>query len=273
MLYLLSTPIGNLRDLSFRAVEILNHCDYILCEDTRHSKTLMNSYEISTPLKSYHKFNEAMREEEVLADLKKGKQIGLISDSGTPCIADPGERLVHKCIEEGISLTAIPGPCALVQALICSGLGTFRFQFVGFLPKQQGKLKQELLKFLEYSGTTVCYESPQRIKKTLHVITALAPSRKVVIARELTKVFEEFLRGTAQTILDQIENRDLKGECVLLIEGQREEIWQDLSLKDHVLLIEKTHSVTRKEAIKIVAEARGMPKRTVYQELLKTEPS
>ncbi|MCE5317651.1 MAG: 16S rRNA (cytidine(1402)-2'-O)-methyltransferase [Parachlamydia sp.] len=268
MLYLVATPIGNLGDITYRAVEILKSCDYILCEDTRHSLPLLRRYEIQKPLKSLHKFNEAAREEQVLVDLREGKTIGLISDAGTPGIADPGSRMVLRCVEEGLGVQAIPGPCAVIVGLTASGLDTERFQFVGFLPKKKGELRMMLGQVLAYRGTSVCYESPHRVEDTLKEIEEMAPGRKIVIARELTKKFEEYLRGTAVELLGKVGK--IKGEVTLLISGGDEEgIESTLTLEEEVAKFEGELGISRQEAIKAVANNRGLPKREVYNALLK----
>jgi 16S rRNA (cytidine1402-2'-O)-methyltransferase len=220
MLYLIATPIGNLGDISFRAIEILKSCDYLLCEDTRHSVLLLQKYEIKKPLKSYHKFCEARKETEIMEDLKNGKTIGLITDAGTPGIADPGERLVASCVVHSIPVVPIPGPCALIQALCASGLETSLFQFCGFLPKKSGQLQKAIANILEYPGTSICYESPMRILRVLKEIYSQDSQRQIVIARELTKKFEEFIHGTAEEILNLLDQRVIKGELVLLVQGK-----------------------------------------------------
>lgn len=267
-LFLVATPIGNLGDMSFRAVEALRSCDYILCEDTRHSRTLFQHYEIEKPLKSYHKFNEASREEEVIADLKAGKIIGLVSDAGTPGIADPGERLVRRCVAEAIEVTPIPGACAVITALSASGLPTHPFQFVGFVPRRRSQLRETLQQLLSYPGTSICYESPQRLREFLALVDELSPLRQVVVARELTKKFEEFRRGTAKDLLAHW-HQPPKGEIVVLIAppepGEVTAEWEAMTLQEHVLEIETTQSVARSEAIKIVADLRDLPKKVVYR--------
>lgn len=215
MLYLIATPIGNLSDITFRAISTMQECDYLLCEDTRRSRILLNHYKIEKPLKSYHQFNEAKRTGEILEDLKNGKKIGLLSDAGSPCIADPGYRLVVACRSEELDVIPIPGPCAIIAAITASGLDTERFQFIGFLPKKSGQLTRILTEALSYPGTTVCYESPFRTKKSLAILEKLDPTRKIVIARELTKKFEEIVQGTPTTL----KERTFKGEIVLLISG------------------------------------------------------
>lgn len=275
MLYLVATPIGNLADITFRALETLKISDYILCEDTRHSLILLNYYQIQKPLKSYHKFNEASQLESILNDLRNGKIVSLISDAGTPGISDPGERLVKFCAEQSIPFTAIPGPCAAVQALSCSGLPTARFQFYGFLPRKGNELKIELQELLSYPGTTICYESPRRLIDVLACIKEMQPARELVIARELTKKFEEVIRGNAAQLIEYWENHPLKGEIVLLIAPSPKKPvmeWSEWSPEEHVLWIENTYSLTRKEAIKLAAEQRGVPKRQIYQQLIPKTP-
>jgi 16S rRNA (cytidine1402-2'-O)-methyltransferase len=265
MLYLVSTPIGNLKDISFRAIDILKSCDLILCEDTRHSSILFNEYNIKKPLKSLHKFSEAKRESEIISLLKEGKTIALVSDAGTPAISDPGERLVKKCIEEALPVTAIPGPAALIHALVCSGLSSARFQFTGFLPQKKGELQEALLDLVFFEGTSICYESPKRIEKVLKSLAALAPEIKVVIARELTKKFEEFLRGSAESVLEAVQTRPLKGEIVLLVEGSSDRLWDKLTLEQHVLWLQDSFKIPQKEAIKLAARLRHIPKREIYR--------
>ncbi len=215
-LFLIATPIGNLADITIRALKTIEACDYLLCEDTRHSRNLLSHYELKKPLKSYHKFCEARREAEILADLDADKNIGLLSDAGTPLIADPGLRLVRKCRELNVPIVSIPGPCAPIVALTGSGLNTERFQFINFLPRKKGKLTKTLDEALHYPGTTICFESPHRILKTLSILQELSPERHLVIARELTKKFEEYVSGTAQELLKRWESSPPRGEFVLL---------------------------------------------------------
>lgn len=265
MLYLVATPIGNLKDVTHRAVDILKQSDIILCEDTRHSAPLLKHYGIHKPLKSYHKFSESKLQQQILNWLKDGKTLSLISDAGTPSICDPGERLVHKCLEESLPVIPIPGPCALIHALIGSGLVTTPFQFLGFLPKKKGELMEVLLDTLSYQGTTICYESPKRIQNSLELIARLDPEREVVIARELTKKFEEFIRGTAENLAKRDQ---LKGELVLLIDRCRHDMWESLSLEDHLQIIQDTFNVSEKESIKIVSQIRPISKREIYKKFM-----
>lgn len=273
MLYLVATPIGNLTDFSSRAIDTLKICDYILCEDTRHTKGLVMHYGIDKPLRSFHKFNEKLKEDTVIHDLLEGRVVGLVSDAGTPGISDPGAKLVQRCLEEGVAVTAIPGACAAIVALSCSGFDTTRFQFYGFLPKKAGELRRTLQDILLYPGTTICYESPHRILKVLEGLHELAPERKICVARELTKKFEEIARGTAEELLRHWKGREVKGEIVLLIAGLQKAVdqgWEELLPEEHVAFLEKTYGLTRHDAIKMAAEIRGVPKREIYNRCLKS---
>ncbi len=266
MLYLVATPIGNLADFSYRAVEVLNQCDYILCEDTRHSARLLQHYQIKKKLKSYHQFNEKKSLDAIIDDLKLNLNLALLSDAGTPILCDPGYLLVERCRQEGIPVTSIGGPCAALLGLICSGFNPIPFQFVGFLPKKTSELHLTLTRLLAYEGTSVAYEAPHRIEHTLRAITPLAPHRYLCIARELTKWHEESLIGTASDLLTHFKINPPKGEMVLIIKApQAEENWSELSLTEHVSQIQRQWDLSLNEAIKRVAEMRGLSKRTVYQ--------
>ncbi|MBS4169141.1 16S rRNA (cytidine(1402)-2'-O)-methyltransferase [Parachlamydia sp. AcF125] len=272
MLYLIATPIGNLEDITLRALRLLKECELILCEDTRQSAILLNHYEIVKPLKSFHKFNESAQEQEILAALHTGVKIALISDAGTPSISDPGYRLVEKCVAKGVKVVSIPGPCAAIAALACSGLPTDLFQFCGFLPRKSEELKKTLQKILPYEGTTICYESPHRLLDFLKTMHTLAPQRQLVVARELTKKFEEVCRGTAQALLAHWELHPLKGEVVVMIKGEEEAAkslpWEQLTPQEHVQFLENQYNLSKKEAIKLAAEMRGIPKRNLYRSCL-----
>lgn len=265
-LHLISTPIGNLGDLSFRAVEVLKASDYILCEDTRHSRVLLDHYQIQVPLKAFHKFNLKSAENQVLEDLKSGQNISLISDAGTPLIADPGEELVLACHREDIQVTAIPGACALIDALLLSGFPSPPFQFLGFLPKKQKELQAVLSHALIYPGTTITYETPHRIEETLEMLSVLSPLRQLCVARELTKRYEETLRGTALNLLAHFKLHPPRGEIVLLIApGVEAAPYEDLSLEDLVETLKQDFNLTQQEAIKMAAQMRKVPKRDVYK--------
>jgi 16S rRNA (cytidine1402-2'-O)-methyltransferase len=216
-LYLVATPIGNLEDITLRALRVLRECDVIAAEDTRHTANLLRHFEISKPLISYFKFNEAAREEQILQRLGRGEKVVLVTDSGTPGISDPGSRVVSGAIAAGFRVEPVPGPCALVAGIIASGLPTDEFHFVGFLPHKSGQRRKRLASVLNLPGTLVLYESPYRIQRLLEELLDLAPSRPLVLARELTKKFEEFLRGTPQALLDRARQKPLKGEMVVMI--------------------------------------------------------
>lgn len=266
MLYLVATPIGNLKDMTFRAIEILQNCDYILCEDTRHSLKLLSHYQIQKTLRSYHEHNEKQRSAEVVTDLLAGKNIALITDAGSPGISDPGTVLVQACREAGIEVQGIPGACAAIVAISTSGLPTNRFQFIGFLPRKLSELQRSLQEALSYTGTTIFYESPQRIIATLNVINELSPLRIIAVAKELTKTYEKHFSGTAAAILKNWTNEELRGEFILMIKGecQAENLWEELSPQEHVVFLENTYQMSRQDAIKLAAKLRGVSKRDIY---------
>lgn len=260
MLYLISTPIGNLQDISLRAISTLKTCDYVLCEDTRHSLTLLRAHDIAIPLKSFHQFNEKKNEDGIIQDLKNGKSIGLISDAGTPGICDPGEALVKRCYIENIPLTSIPGPCAWAMALSLSPFPKDAVQFLGFLPKKTEERKKLLAASLLYRGTTIFYESPNRLIATLEQIPS---NRRVCVMRELSKLHEEHRLGTAEELAAHYKTHLLKGECVLLVEPPTIS-YSDLSLEKHVQYIMQTFHLSLQDSIKAVADIRAIPKREVY---------
>jgi 16S rRNA (cytidine1402-2'-O)-methyltransferase len=260
MLYLIATPIGNLKDITLRAIEILKVCDYILCEDTRHSRFLLNEYGVDKPLKSFHQFNEKEMEERVITDLKTGKEIGLISDAGTPGICDPGEALVKRCYAENLPFTAIPGPSAWVMALALCPFNKDHVQFVGFLPKKEEERKRLLASTLTSTATTIFYESPHRLVDSLQ---ALQPARKACVLRELTKKFEEHRLGPAAELARHYEQNPPKGEIVVVVEGTTHD-YSAMSSQEHVKFLEKEYNISTADAIKIAAELRGIPKRDIY---------
>lgn len=257
MLFVVATPIGNLDDLSKRALETLESADLILCEDTRRSSILLDRYGIKKKLIPYHKFTEKELLERILLELQGGKNLALISDAGTPCINDPGQILVDACIEKGIPVSAIPGPCSVIQALVLSGFDTKRFQFLGFLPK---KPLNELRQAMSYPGTSVAFESPERLIETLELIDG---EREVAVVREMTKTFEECRRGKASQLLAHFRAHPPRGEIVLVIgEGK----WaDDLSLEELVEMLQELHGLSLKEAIKQAARFKDVPKRDVYK--------
>ncbi len=264
MLYLIATPIGHLSDFSFRAVETCKLCDYLLCEDTRRSQILLGHYQIKKPLKSYHLFNEAQKLEEILSDLDKGLSIGLLSDGGTPLICDPGALLVRTCIERNLQVSAIPGPSALIEALILSGFDSHPFQFLGFMPRKEKEILQILSSALFYPGTTLFYESPQRLADTLKILSDLFPQTRVAIARELTKTYEEVFRSNASEAYAHFLNHPPKGEIVLLIEGKKQvDIEQDPKLLVEELI--KDYKLSLTEAIKTASHLLKTQKQSIYR--------
>ena len=233
---------------------------------------LLEHYAIKKPLVSFHKFNEAAKTQQIIDDLAEGQSIGLISDAGTPGISDPGSRLIQACISAGIPITPIPGASACIAALSCSGLPTDRFQFYGFLPRTSSALRQALQEILLYPGTTVCYESPHRLMKTLAALETIAPDRALAVARELTKKYEQVARGNASALLNLWQASAIKGEIVLLISGNPEGAAADfehLSLEDHVAEVQTAFKLSRQDAIKLVAKLRGLQKRAVYNQIEK----
>ena len=263
MLYLIATPIGNLKDFSLRAIETLKSCDYVLCEDTRHSQILLREYDIHVPLRSFHQFNEKKSEDGIIDDLKRGRSIGVVSDAGTPGICDPGESLVRRCHAENIPLTAIPGPSARITALSLCPFPKDRVQFLGFLPKKEEERKRALAEALLYPGTTIFYESPQRILDSLHQIPS---ERNLCVIRELTKMHEEHRVGKPQDLINYYTENPPRGECVLLIEPCSFN-YHDLSLEEHVLYLIDHFKISQSDSIKIVADIRGIPKRDVYHSI------
>jgi 16S rRNA (cytidine1402-2'-O)-methyltransferase len=267
LIYLVATPIGNLADFSIRAVETLQHCDYILCEDTRHSQTLLNHYGIKKPLKSFHAFNESKAIDSILIDLQNGRNIALISDAGTPLFADPGFELVKRCRESGIPLTSIPGSNAALTALILSGFPLSPFQFVGFLPKKTSELSSQLIEIFLYRGTTICYETPHRLVETLSLIKKIAPSRLLCVARELTKRHEECLNGSAEELYAHFSEHDPRGECVLLFAPPYSlPLFEEFSHKELVAYLCQEFALSKQDAIKLAAELHRVPKKKVYNE-------
>jgi 16S rRNA (cytidine1402-2'-O)-methyltransferase len=216
-LYLVATPIGNLEDITLRALRVLRECDVVAAEDTRRTGQLLRHFDVRKPMLSYFKFNEAKRSEQILERLAAGGTVALVTDAGTPGISDPGERVVRVVVDAGYRVESVPGPCALVAALTASGLPADEFHYAGFLPHKSGQRRRRLEEMAGWPGTLVLYESPHRIEKLLGELTEVMPERRVVLARELTKRFEEFLRGTPGELLDLARERRLKGEFVVLV--------------------------------------------------------
>ena len=218
-LYLVATPIGNLEDITLRALRTLKECDVVAAEDTRRTGQLLKHFDISKPLLSYFQFNEAKRSEQIIERLRRGEKVALVTDAGSPGISDPGERVVKAAIAAGFRVEAVAGPCALIAGLTASGLPTEEFYFAGFLPHKSGQRRNKLESLQAIAATLVFYESPYRIGKLLGELNAVYPEREVVLARELTKKFEEFLRGKPAALLAIAQARNLKGEFVVLVGG------------------------------------------------------
>ena len=269
-LYLVATPIGNLEDITLRAIRILKQADLIACEDTRQTQKLLNHFGIATPTISYHEHNEAARAAELIEKLKQGARIAIVTDAGTPGISDPGFRLASLAIENGIAVIPIPGPAALVAALIASGLPTDSFSFRGFLPPKSGARRRELEQVRNSERIEIFYEAPHRICETLEdLIALLGPTRQIVIARELTKIHEEFFRGTAAEVLETLKQRDgIKGEIVLLIGPAvaGEALAPHASLAQRVAQLMRDEKLAEKDALKKAAKERGISKSEAYRE-------
>ena len=276
MLILCATPIGNLEDMTLRALRVLKEADLIACEDTRTSAHLLAHYGIGTPLTSYHKFNEETKSEELIGKMLLGSTVALITDAGMPAISDPGQILVRKCHEAGVPVTAVPGACAAVTALALAGEDTRRFVFEGFLPQDNKEKKAALQRLEDESRTIVLYEAPHRLKRTLEALSdALGEKRPVVLVREITKKYEEIQRTTLGEACGSAA--EPRGEYVLVIAGRSaEEIrqrqaeqWENMSISEHVALYER-QGMDRKSAMKAAANDRGITKRAVYQKLLES---
>jgi len=274
-LYICGTPIGNLEDITLRVLRVLKEVDLIAAEDTRRTSRLLNYYQIKKPLKSYHEHNERECADKLLEEFKAGRDIALVSDAGMPGISDPGILIIRKAIKEGIPVIPVPGPTAAVSALVVSGISTERFVFEGFLPRKGKKRKERLQELRKEKRTTIFYESPQRIKQTLKELAEIIKGRKLALLRELTKVHEEKIYGSAREVLNQLVEREIKGELVVVLEGNKNYLeesggWEEMELLEHLsLLIENGYS--KKEAVKEVARLRKLPKSKVYKEAIKID--
>ncbi len=270
-LYLVATPIGNLEDITLRALKILKEVDLIAAEDTRNTLKLLNHFGISKPLISYHRHNEEIKCDNLITKLQDGENIAIVSDAGTPGISDPGEIIVKKAIENNIKIIPIPGACAAINALICSGLDTRQFTFLGFLPLNKKLRKEKLEEIKNKKDTVILYEAPHKLKNTLQDLKNILDNRQVVLARELTKIHEEFIYGTIDEIIEKADN--LKGEMIILIEGismtfsSAENELNSLSFDEHFEYY-KNLGFDKKEIIKKIAKDRGLNKNEVYMKFL-----
>lgn len=274
-LYICPTPIGNLEDITLRTLRVLKEVDSIAAEDTRHTINLLRHFEIQKPLTSYHEHNEQSKSQYLIEKLLEGETIALVSDAGMPGISDPGEILIKRCIEENIAVEVLPGATAGIMALVASGLDTRQFAFEGFLSREKKKRKERLERIKNEDRTLVLYEAPHRIKDTLKDMIDILGNRKAVVARELTKKYEEFIRGTLQEIYNHFTENPPKGEMVLLCEGisqeeeerREQEAFQELTIKQHIISLME-EGIDKKEAIKTVAKLRRIPKSEAYKEAI-----
>lgn len=277
ILYLCATPIGNLEDMTFRAIRTLKEADLIAAEDTRNSIRLLNHFAIQTPMTSYHEYNKYDKGRKLIEKLLEGKNIALITDAGTPGISDPGEELVRMCHENGIRVTSVPGAAACITALTMSGLPTRRFAFEAFLPSEKKEREKILTELERETRTIILYEAPHRLVRTLKLLEErLGDERNVAVCRELTKKHETVYRGTLCDAVSYYESTEPRGECVLVIDGKsQEEIereeqkkWEQMSIEDHVAYY-ISQGADRKEAMKKTAQDRGVSKRDIYNYLEK----
>lgn len=270
-LFIVATPIGNLDDITYRALNVLNEVDIIAAEDTRHTLKLLNHFNISKPLISYYKETEKVKSKLIINKIKEGKNVAVVSDAGTPGISDPGEEVIKEAIDEGIDIIPIPGACAAINSLICSGFDTSEFVFIGFLSAKKSEKKEKLELLKNETKTMIFYEAPHKILDTLECMRDVLGNRQISIARELTKIHEEFIRGTISEVLEKIE---VRGEMVLIVKGAEKSEMQiekenrnNLSLEEHYKLYE-SQGLDKKEIIKRIAKDRGVNKNEIYKEFI-----
>ncbi len=273
-LYLVSTPIGNLEDITLRALRVLKECDLIACEDTRQTQKLLNHFGIEKRTLSYHEHNEQTRAAEIVARLEEGLAVAVVSDAGTPGVSDPGYRIVTAALERGITVVPVPGASALLGSLVASGLATDSFRFHGFLPAKSAARRQAFREAKESTVTEIYYEAPHRLLESLaDLVAALGPSRPVVVAREVTKLHEEFLRGTASEVLAQLKERgEIRGEITLLVgraQKAEEAVVPGKSIRQRVRELMTSEGLDEREAMKRLAHELGMGKSEIYREMQK----
>jgi 16S rRNA (cytidine1402-2'-O)-methyltransferase len=271
-IYLVPTPIGNLEDITYRALQILKTATVIAAEDTRNTGKLLHYFDITTPLTSYHEHTNQQKIEKLVRQAKEGGTIAVVSDAGMPAISDPGSDLVKEALKQEIKVIALPGANAALSALVASGLSTSQFYFYGFLPRKKKDKKEALGQLDGISATLLFYESPFRVKDTLQAIHEVLGNRQITIARELTKRFEEFIRGSVEEAIEWAEKQELRGEFVLVVEGsdsaggkEQDTWWEGLDEREHVQAYIDKEGLSSKAAIKQTAVDRGIPKRIVYQ--------
>jgi len=271
-LYIVPTPIGNLKDITLRAIEVLETADIIAAEDTRQSLKLLNHFKIKKPMVSYHKFNEQNKSDSIIELLKDGKNIALVSDAGTPGISDPGSVIINKCLEENIDFIVLPGATALITSLVYSGLDTTKFIFKGFFPRETKERKKVVEDICEREETIVFYEAPHRLLEALSFICDSMGNRNIAISRELTKIHEEIFRGSIEEAIGHFSSKQIKGEIVLVIQGkskndileEKKAKWESVSIMEHIISYMELGK-SKKEAIKLVSKERGIPKSEVYK--------
>ena len=263
-LYLVATPIGNLQDITFRAIDTLKNVDLIAAEDTRQTLKLLNYYEISKPLISYHRHNEETKKDILIEKIKEGNNIAVVTDAGTPGISDPGEEVVEEAIKNDIDVIPIPGACALINAIICSGLSTKEFSFYAFLPLNKKLRKEKFEEIKNDRKTIIIYEAPHRIINTLKEINKILGNKKIVVAKEITKIHETFYRGNVEDIIEKIQSP--KGEYIIIIEGnteKKENELNELSIEEHYEYYKK-QGLEKKDIIKKIAKDRHVNKNEIY---------
>lgn len=272
-LYLVPTPIGNLKDMTIRGVEVLTSVDIVAAEDTRQTLKLLNHFNLKKTLVSYHQHNEQGKSESIIDQLRDGKSVAIVTDAGTPGISDPGAVVVKKCIEEGIEFEVLPGATAITTALVYSGLDTTKFLFRGFLSRETKERKAVMDEIKDSKETLIFYESPHRLLSTFSFLQENLGDRNISVCRELTKIHEEIKRGKISEMIDYFSQINIKGEFVLVVEGKRQEDidkenedkWANISIKDHIIML-VDQGITKKEAIKIVSKERNISKKEVYKE-------
>ncbi|MFB3925282.1 MAG: 16S rRNA (cytidine(1402)-2'-O)-methyltransferase [Syntrophales bacterium] len=270
ILYIVATPIGNLEDMTLRAVRILKEVKLIAAEDTRHTRKLLNAYQIKTPMTSLHDWNEAQRSAFIIAELEKGHDVAYVSDAGTPGISDPGYILIHNAVAHSIRVVPVPGVCAAVAALSAAGLPMDSFVFYAFLPHREKKARELLQSLRDEERTMVFYESPRRLLRTLQIVAETMGDRQVVVARELTKVFEEIMRGSAGELLSILEGKEIKGEITLIIAGRGKSgtSSSEDELRDLFDRLRKNASLSTKDIVNEITGKTGLPRRFVYRRVL-----
>ena len=275
ILYMVSTPIGNLEDITYRAVRTLKEADLVAAEDTRNTRHLLDHFDIHTPMTSYHEFNKLDKAEDLIGRLESGQNIAVVTDAGTPGISDPGWELVRMCLDRSIRVEGIPGPCAAINALVTSGLSTVRFSFEGFLPKDKKELERVLSELKDETRTFVIYEAPHHLVKTLELLLDRLGDRRITLVREMTKLHEEIIPTTLQGALDLYSETDPRGEYVIVLAGkskselekERQLSFESMTLDEHMQMY-LDQGLDKKDAMKKVAADRGVSKRDIYKQLL-----